>query len=59
MNECYFSWCPNHEAKHLPPDEAQPFCILDSCCASEKDLEEWRELRAEQLKKYLSARGII
>ena len=44
MIECFFSWCQNHEAHHYPPEESEPFCILDKCVMPEEILKRWEKV---------------
>jgi hypothetical protein len=44
--ECYYRWCPNHEAKHLPPEgQSGPFCNNDECTATPEALDEYARQR--------------
>jgi len=45
MNECYFSQCSHHEAHHYPPEDSEPFCMLDKCVQPTEILEKWGKER--------------
>jgi hypothetical protein len=45
MNECYFKECPNHH-------KDEPLCKLSECIATEIEVNAYRALRLEYLKKY-------
>lgn len=49
MIECYFRMCPYHE-QWIYGDEAEPFCTLDICTATERDIERYREYRKKELE---------
>lgn len=49
MIECYYDACPKHEV-NCDPDSG-PFCAEPECTATESDLEEYRKIRLNYLRK--------
>lgn len=48
MIECYYCDCPNHSC-HFSYNE--PFCNLDQCVATAKELDAYAKARKEQKEK--------
>jgi hypothetical protein len=56
--ECYYKWCPNHEANHLPAEDSGPFCNNDECNATTEELAEYARKRSSELERFRFLEGL-
>lgn len=56
MIECPHSMCPHHTAQFYPPGQAEPYCTLDKCVATEIQLKGWKEHQQKKREKWNATR---